>query len=97
MVLEDLLRRSWELARYRRPPLGLEVDGFCQWLHEQGYSRSAMRSHIPKVSQFNWYLHRLGIRIAGKSRSFMPADLLPSISASMAVSVRDIRLPPSDA
>jgi site-specific recombinase XerD len=66
MVLEDLLRRSWELARYRRPPLGLEVDGFCQWLHEQGYSRSAMRSHIAKVSQFNWYLHRLGIRDCGE-------------------------------
>ena len=62
MVLEDLLRRSWELARYRRPPLGLEVDGFCQWLHEQGYSRAVMRSHIAKVSQFNWYLHCLGIQ-----------------------------------
>ena len=34
MVLEDLLRRSWELTRYRRPPLGLELEGFCQWLHE---------------------------------------------------------------
>jgi len=62
MMLEDLVRRSWELRRYRMLPLGLEVDGFCQWLHEQGYSRSVMRSHIAKVSQFNWYLHCLGIK-----------------------------------
>ncbi len=62
MVLEDLLRRSCELTRYRRPPLGPELDGFCQWLHEQGYSRSVMRSHISKVSQFNQYLRYLGIK-----------------------------------
>jgi len=62
MVLEDLLRRSWELHRCRRLPLGLEADGFCKWLHEQGYSRSVMRSHIAKVSQFNWYLRYLGIK-----------------------------------
>ena len=62
MVLEDLLRRSWELTRYRRPPLGLELEGFCQWLHEQGYSRSVIRSHISKVSQFNQYLRYQGVR-----------------------------------
>lgn len=62
MVLEDLLRRSWELTRYRRPPLGLELDDFCQWLHEQGYSRSVIRSHISNVSQFNQYLRYLGIK-----------------------------------
>lgn len=62
MVLEDLLRRSWELTRHRRPPLGLELDGFCQWLDEQGYSRSVIRSHISNVSQFNQYLRYLGIR-----------------------------------
>jgi site-specific recombinase XerD len=43
-------------------PLGIEVDGFCKWLHEQGYSRSVMRSHIAKVSQFNRYLRYLGIK-----------------------------------
>ncbi len=26
MVLEDVLRRSRELTRYRPPPLGLELD-----------------------------------------------------------------------
>jgi integrase/recombinase XerD len=66
MVLEDLLCRSWELTRYRKPPLGLEVDGFCQWLHRQGYARSVMRSHIAKVAQFNWYLRRLGIKDCGE-------------------------------
>jgi len=62
MVLEDLVRRSWELHRCRMLPLGIEADGFCKWLHEQGYSRSVMRSHIAKVSQFNTYLHYLGIK-----------------------------------
>ncbi len=62
MVLENLLHRSWELIRYRRPPLGLELDGFCQWLDEQGYSRSVIRSHISKVSHFNQYLRYLGIK-----------------------------------
>jgi len=62
MVLEDLVRRSWELHRCRMLPLGVEADGFCKWLHEQGYSRSVMRSHITKVSQFNWYLRYLGIK-----------------------------------
>ncbi len=61
MVLEDLLRRSYELTRYRRSPLGPELDGFCQWMHEQGYSRSVIR-HISKVSHFNQYLRYLGIR-----------------------------------
>ncbi len=62
MVLEDLVRRSCELTRYRRPPLGLEMDGFCQWLDKQGYSRSVIRSHISKVPQFNQYLRYLGIK-----------------------------------
>ena len=62
MVLEDLLRGSCELTRYRRPPMGPELDGLCQWLHEQGYSRPVIRSHISKVSQFNQYLRYLGIK-----------------------------------
>ena len=62
MVLENLFRRSWELRQCRRPPLGLEVDGFCKWLHEQGYSRSVMCRHIAKVSQFNHYLRYHGIK-----------------------------------
>jgi len=61
MVLEDLVSRSWELHRCRRPPLGVEADSFCNWLQEQGYSRSVMRSLIAKVSQFNGYLDELGI------------------------------------
>lgn len=66
MVLEDLLRRSRELTRYRRPPLGLELDGFCQWLHEQGYSRWVIRSHLSNVSQFNQSLRYLGIKDCGE-------------------------------
>ena len=84
MVLENLLRRSRELTRYRRPPLGLELDGFCQWLHEQGYSRSVIRSHISNISQFNQYLRYLGIKDCREvqkrhadSRSFLKDSHLP--------------------
>ena len=61
MVLENLLRSPWELTRYRRPPLSLELDGFCQWLHTQGYSRS-VRSHLSNISQLNQYLRFLEIK-----------------------------------
>lgn len=62
MVLENLVRRSWELRRCRRFPLGMEADGFCKWMHEQGYSPSVMRGYFAKFSQFNWYLRNLGIK-----------------------------------
>lgn len=70
MVLEDLIRRSWELRRCRRLPLGVEADGFCKWLHEQGYSRSVMRSHFAKFSQFNRHLCNLGIKNFSEIQEF---------------------------
>ena len=53
MVLEDILSRSWELSRYRRPPLGQWLDGFCDWLHERCYSHTTIREHLCEVSHFN--------------------------------------------
>ena len=61
MVLEDILSRSWELSRYRRPPLGQWLDGFCDWLHEQCYSHTTIREHLCEVSHFNEFLRQLGI------------------------------------
>ncbi len=40
MVLEDVVHRPCVLARYRLPPLGAELDGFCSSMDEQGYSYS---------------------------------------------------------
>jgi len=62
MVLEDVVHRSCELARYRLPPLGAELDGFCNSLDEQGYSYSLIRGYAARVSQFNLFLCRRGIK-----------------------------------
>ncbi len=66
MVLEDLLCRPCELARYRLPPLGAELDGFCNWLDEQGYSYSSLRLCASRSSQFNLFLRRQGIKTASQ-------------------------------
>jgi len=66
MVLEDLLRRPCVLTRYRLPPLGPELDGFCNWLGEQGYSYSYLRLCASRGSQFNLFLRRRGITTASE-------------------------------
>ena len=64
MVLEDLLCRPCVLARYRLPPLGPELDGFCSWLDEQGYSYSSLRGCVSRASRFNLFLRRRSIKSA---------------------------------
>ena len=44
MMLEDFFRRPSAVARYRLPPLGPLMDGFCEWLHAQGFSRDVALS-----------------------------------------------------
>ena len=66
MILEDVVHHSCELARYRLPPLGAELDGFCDWLDEQGYSYSSIQGFAAKVSQFNLFLRRRGITVADR-------------------------------
>ncbi|NOR40470.1 MAG: tyrosine-type recombinase/integrase [Gammaproteobacteria bacterium] len=62
MILEDYFRRPSAIARYRLPPLGPLMDGFCEWLHAQGFSRDVMRRRIWQVSHFNQCLRRWGIQ-----------------------------------
>jgi integrase/recombinase XerD len=62
MVLEDLFRRPAALIRHRMPPLGPEMDGFCDWLRHEGLSRQGVRRRVWQVSHFNQYLQRLGVR-----------------------------------
>ena len=64
MILEDLLQRPYTLARYRLPPLGPELDGFCSRLEKQGYSRSCIHGYAAKVSQFNLFLRRRAVTTA---------------------------------
>jgi len=61
MILEDVVQRPYVLARYRLPPLGTELDGFCNRLDEQGYSYSSIQGFAARVSQFNIFLRRRGI------------------------------------
>ncbi len=64
MVLEDFYRRPATLARLRLPPLGPLLDGFCEWLGRQGFSRSVLHRRLWQVSHFNEYLRRRGIKEA---------------------------------
>ena len=61
MVLEDLFRRPSALRRFRLPPLGPEMDGFCSWLHPQGFSREILRRRVWQASHFNQCLRRWGV------------------------------------
>jgi len=62
MNLEDFFRRPSALARFRLPPLGPLMDGFCAWLHAQGFSRHITRQRIWQTSHFNQCLRRWGIQ-----------------------------------
>ena len=52
MILEDFFRRPSAIARYRLPPLGPLMDGFCGWLHAQGFTRDVTRRRIWQASHF---------------------------------------------
>ena len=62
MNLEDLFKKPSAIDRFRMPPLGEEIDNFCDWLRRQGYSRNVMRQKIWQVSHFNQYLQQVGIK-----------------------------------
>ena len=61
MVLEDCFRRPSAIARFRLPPLGPLLDGFCEWLHAQGFSLHVLRQRIWQTSHFNRCLRRWDI------------------------------------
>jgi integrase/recombinase XerD len=62
MVLEDLFRRPDELSRFRMPPLGSQMEGFCDWLSCQGFSQEVIRWRARQASHFNRYLQQQGIK-----------------------------------
>ena len=62
MPLEDRFCRLAKLRWFRMPPLGSELDDFCEWLCSQGFSRDVVRRRLWQVSHFNRYLRRLGVR-----------------------------------
>jgi len=69
MILEDLFRRPSALSRFRLPPLGPEMDGFCGWLHPQGFSRTVLRRRVWQASHFNQCLRRWGVNACQEVQS----------------------------
>jgi site-specific recombinase XerD len=62
MVLKDLFRRATDLAQFRMPPLGHEMDRFCDWLRCKGFSRHGIRRRLWHALHFNQYLRRRGVK-----------------------------------
>ena len=56
MALEQLFECPRTLKRLRSAPLGKLLEGFCNWLLQQGFSRGAIRQHLFSVSHLNEYL-----------------------------------------
>ena len=65
-MLEDFVRRPCYVDKFRKPPLGSEMDGYCKWLHHKRYSRSVICTRVSQVSHFSRFLYRIGIRDCGE-------------------------------
>lgn len=62
-MLRDLMPGSWE--RYvSLPLLGAVVDEFADWLDEQGFARSSIRTHVRAAMAVDRDLRRAGVRDA---------------------------------
>jgi hypothetical protein len=47
MVLEDLFKEPSAMARFRTPPLGPEMDAFCEWLTNVNYFSPPTTNKFP--------------------------------------------------
>jgi len=56
MALESVFDCPRTLEKLRSGPLGKLLDGFCDWLLEQGFARFTVRNHLSNVSHLNEYL-----------------------------------------
>ena len=61
MSLKDVFRLPATLTRYRLPPLGPHMDGFCDWLHRQGFSLQVIERRVRQATHFSSYLRREGV------------------------------------
>jgi len=53
MALEQVFKCSLTLNKLRGGPLGELMDGFCDALREDGFSRSTVRRHLSNVAHLN--------------------------------------------
>lgn len=58
MALEQVFECPATLAKLRGGPLGTLLEGFGDWLLEQGFSRHSVRKHLSNVSHLNEHLGR---------------------------------------
>jgi integrase/recombinase XerD len=58
MTLEQVWECPGTLARLRSGPLGMLLEGFCDWLLEQGFRRESVRKHLSNLSHLNEHLRR---------------------------------------
>ncbi len=56
MALELVFVCPRTLGKLRSGPLGMLLDGYCDWLLECGFSRSTIRNHLSNASHLNGYL-----------------------------------------
>ncbi len=56
MTLELVFVCPRTIGKLRNGPLGNLLDGFCDWLLDDGFSPATIRSHLSKVSHLNSYL-----------------------------------------
>ena len=56
MALERVLECPRTIEKLRSAPLGELLDGFCDWLLENGFARFTVRNHLANVSHLNEHL-----------------------------------------
>ena len=56
MALEQVFKCSLTLNKLRGGPLGELMDGFCDALLKDGFSRSTVRKHLSNVAHLNAYI-----------------------------------------
>jgi len=56
MTLECVFVCSRTIGKLRSGPLGHLLDGYCDWLLDDGFSIVTIRNHLSKVSHLNSYL-----------------------------------------
>lgn len=62
MILEDLFRLPSTLVRFRLPPLGPMMDGFCEWLRCRDCLEESIRRRLRQLCHFNDYLRRRSVK-----------------------------------
>ncbi len=61
MYLEKFFNAPYTLQRVKEGPLASQLDGFCEWLDNQGFSEYTIRLHIPRICHFSRHLTAIGV------------------------------------